>query len=729
MVVNPNENDLKSDCSLIKSIQIRVAGEIIEDITDYHILETLLNDFTFKKNYYRTNDPKDAHFHQEGTLIKSKSSAKSNANSVVSKLEDKSLCIENGKLNYKYNPYVYFKIPINSLFLGKNHTRETNGPYISNHKSPLFPAFLLKEKLQKVQIFVELNQFAFFVPITNISLASFGSPADRYDHLQRQHKYPNTELAKIITKDVAFIIGGNLDQEGGGEKEEYIELPLNYDAIYNEFINSSVTYNQCLEDFYEIGNAERRANYMPMFTFKEFCLKSPIAQLIIANKDEKLNLCVLSRGKDRSLVKVYNPLNLNYYMVNKDDKIERLTKRQWSFEGVFLTSVSHLFFYLPPTKESYALIMTKALHSFEEVGNLNTSKDELIDSLIKNDKAGFMDSVISSLTRNIVLLDQQIENLHDIYDTLKEGLTWISNETKLESILEESAKKNISSHDLFNAINSKPETPIFLAYDDLDWSSKKVLKMPALKRIVDYNVYLIFRQIRFRDPAIKKQYMDNGLKIQGRILEIYNKTTSFKLEKQYTFDIYDTSVKSFYFFFLNGEYHNNPTMRLSNRYSLCLDNLKIKVNNILYPQEKIIPSCSDSDYNGEYLKMLSACFKLEDSNINNLSYAVNLNTCDILTQKAKGIDYPFINDTPNLFKDFDFETEMIGKCIFGVSFEALYELVGKKMEKKTIEITFERGINDHDENKMPMEYEMYVVFEREKSILLTQGGKTNYISK
>jgi hypothetical protein len=55
-VINTNpHNYLQYDCSPIENITFLNNGSVIEQITDYHIISSLMNDITFKNNYYEDN--------------------------------------------------------------------------------------------------------------------------------------------------------------------------------------------------------------------------------------------------------------------------------------------------------------------------------------------------------------------------------------------------------------------------------------------------------------------------------------------------------------------------------------------------------------------------------------------------------------------------------------------------------------------------------------------------
>lgn len=748
MVVNKNNNDLKTDCSLIKSLQIRAAGEIIEHITDYHILETLLNDFTFQTDYYRKNEFQHHNkFQQEGKLITSKTPLLCNTQSLISSIEDKKMSIKSGKLCFNTDPYIYLKVPIISLILGKNHTRISSGPYIKDRQSPLFPIFLLKEhQHQQYQIFIELNQFAFFVPISNVKLADFSSTSDKYLKMQLASLSTNKEVLRIM--DSIWVA------KYYNEDSMIYEIPSNFDTIYGAFINNSVAYRKDLEDVYIITNAERLAKFQEPYTFKDFCLNDTNAKMIIINsKNPNINV-IWKVDKSHGIAYVIQ------FDKNSDDYLLALDNNQYTlftFDKIENSKLDTNFINFVPLVDNIPLdSFGGLLIAYKKVILMfDTYKYSNIDDMVEwstrliygsNTPKEVESRFKAKWGTGIILND---DNAFKVFEYFLHGLKLYSlnNQAKdIDSLVEENKamlNQNITFSHFYQAVNS-----FKLGIDDLtsndiyDGNDQKLFPNTQLRRDIDYNAFLVFRQVRFRDPQVKKKYLDEGINIQGRILEIYNKTTLFRLEEQYSFDIYDTSIKKFYFFFLNGEYNNNPTMRLSNRYSLNINDLQIKINGIPYLYQKIVSNISDSEYNEKYISMLAQCFNIEKSNINEYSLAVNLNTCDIMTHKIKNpLHKPFIHENRALFKNFDMEHEIIGKCIFGVNLTNFYELIGQTLEKKKIEITFDRDTEDNKkkqgknfdvngdviyDNEFPMEYEMYVIFEREKSIHISKGPKIKY---
>jgi hypothetical protein len=142
-IVNTNENNyLKYDCPPIESITFYNNGEILEQIVDYHIIHSLLNDITYKSNYYEDNTQEKTHTIKldstkltEGTnsrMIPPKVLGTNNLYNPKKIIEDyriDSNTIRNGILSYNTNYIQEFKFNIVSYLFGKYHSKTSNGVY------------------------------------------------------------------------------------------------------------------------------------------------------------------------------------------------------------------------------------------------------------------------------------------------------------------------------------------------------------------------------------------------------------------------------------------------------------------------------------------------------------------------------------------------------------------------------------------------------------------------
>ncbi len=768
-IVNPTNNDLRSDCSLFESITISVAGQEVERINSYHILETLLNDFTFKTNYYRDNNYRPyKNYHPEGYTIKSKTNLRINSSNVIESIEDPHMGISNGKLHYKNDPYILVKIPIISTILGKNHTRTTSGPVLPGRKSPLFPAFLLQEKMQKIQIKLVFNEFAFFAPITEVGLANFSTEEKTLDYYAKIHKQANLATANIL-KDCVVKKIPSIFINGDERSVSQVEVKKeDVDEAYNVFINSKTNYVKMIEEAYVLTNALRVNRYprppqnVPL-TFREFCTKHPLGMSLIINPNLNLIIKMLKKvddsvlqGKD-AYVKIYNPQSTSYiYYDEHNNKLYLIKGLESSANPVInFTFFGEFFPFLSVSNLPTALNELHIYSAYQELASVGQMYANVHTAInLEYIQEGKQDVLFKHINDYVAKLKKEEDVLKSTADVVGNALKklvkvhmdfFVKDRPRFlhfAGLVSDMFKMWSSANFLgdnypvvFDKLISYIESSdhskdIFIPSTELFVENSIAFQnLSVHERKTDISPVLIYHQVKYKDPSIKEKYLKEGLMIECSILDVTHKTTQYSLLEQYHHEIYNTMTKNLYFFFLNGLYQHNATMRLSNRYSLNLKDLKIKINKVMFPQEKITKPCSYSDFNQPYLDMLSHCINIEDSNINNFNFAINLNTCDILTQKLNGINLPFINESIALFKNFDFNTELIGKCIFGISFDKFNEMIGKTSGRKSIEITFTYDKSDLKEDGSMIEYEMYVVEENIRNIRLTRGAKIEYFTK
>lgn len=202
MITNPNLNNwLQYDQSPIKNITITNNSQLIEEIFDYALIENIENDINYMSNFYNPEGNLLLNQITLGTknlLIPPETLGTNTIFNPYQNTYDYLQCnqINNGKLSYKTQNSKLFQIRINSHVLGRHHTKKQVG--IENLDQNLVPLFLYT----CLQINIELNEFAFFVPVFNARIQDLTNVSinDNEYEFSRLLSEQNLELKKVISK-------------------------------------------------------------------------------------------------------------------------------------------------------------------------------------------------------------------------------------------------------------------------------------------------------------------------------------------------------------------------------------------------------------------------------------------------------------------------------------------------------------------------------------------------
>lgn len=269
---------MQYDCPPISSLDIFNNGKMIENITDYHILSSFLNDITYKSNYYEDNHINERNELEDQLTLGSRtktipprmmgSDKHFNPDKKVMQFYDDYAYVKNGSIKFNESNIRKFEFNVISFLFGKHHGRvDSNGYFLkdSKFKSKLVPAFLFKS----LQFVVNLNMHAFFVPTFNINendnfISILGLfPSDfklRHDRLIKGNAVFQAEVAKThlnynITKPnykvtnmndernernsifIREIIDSQIGKDPKSRHEDYIKLMKLWDI--HSFFNTN----------------------------------------------------------------------------------------------------------------------------------------------------------------------------------------------------------------------------------------------------------------------------------------------------------------------------------------------------------------------------------------------------------------------------------------------------------------------------------------------------------
>ena len=159
-VANPNTSNciqVDGSChSFIKSLKFQHLGQVIEEISDYNIIMSIMNDFTFKESLYNENVIEDDDYtigSKELLFYPDKKGQISVFNPLKTKNElSQEKTVKNGMLDFTRAKSRKIEVKLFSYIFGK-----------CEKKYKLVPMFLF----QGLEIIVEINDYACFVPVFN----------------------------------------------------------------------------------------------------------------------------------------------------------------------------------------------------------------------------------------------------------------------------------------------------------------------------------------------------------------------------------------------------------------------------------------------------------------------------------------------------------------------------------------------------------------------------------
>ena len=260
-IANPNKyNYLQIDNSphsIIKSTKWVYRDKIIENINDYHVLLSFLNDKEYKTNKYNKNMD---HFKNENEEVMPLTYGTREQllhpkvygtefifnNSVVMSSFIKKHDIVDGLIDMRPKTSDVFEIPIFSYIFG-------NGP---NKKEYLLPLKMFKG----LQLYITLNEFAFFVPCFNATINELLNISDkddiRYESYYNFMSDYNTikKMESLMTENEMFC---KLEEDFNNE--ELMELDEGLIDNYSKF---RIMYSDICKELTQYNSANMKLNYI-----------------------------------------------------------------------------------------------------------------------------------------------------------------------------------------------------------------------------------------------------------------------------------------------------------------------------------------------------------------------------------------------------------------------------------------------------------------------------------
>lgn len=331
-VINTNLNNyLQFDMSPIKRLTIINNGRVIEDIVDYHLIFSILNDVHYNSRIYKPYDlVNDFHRKNEKVdddpfiagsrtvLIPPYYLGSSTVFNPKALQGEEWIGLNGGQLFTQHLNYKILNIPIYSFIFGRCFDKEIILPdaILDKTQKNIVPMFLFRS----LEIQIELNEFAFFVP-------SFATIPSTKPTINTESRLYGIALSD---KTIKFCLSNNTDDlkftnfevhpkhdyllETDPKKlTEIIFENLKRSAVSEEVLQRLMQYDR---DKNSINNAEIYSNY----------IDDKMGDIRILNENKFLPL---------GLVDIYHlPIKLDYqiFFYKKDNNLFRFLGCRETFQ-------------------------------------------------------------------------------------------------------------------------------------------------------------------------------------------------------------------------------------------------------------------------------------------------------------------------------------------------------------------------------------------------------------